>query len=178
MISFKQYITEYVKKGTWEHLLTKDKEEYHTDLIKLVDTAYKHTTLGSFVKSVQDVKNSDWLVLDYDSNPDLDIAIFYRGPRANETWKGKKIQGVGHNGTPEAKVKMMAELVKVLGQKGYWIEASERMEGALRKAGVHIQKDKLKEIFPSIEKINSDGSYTRYVGNDIVHETIFGYPLI
>lgn len=178
MLRFKDYLTEFVKKGTWEHLMSKDKEDYSADLIKLVDNAYKHTTLGSFVKSINDIKNSEWLVLDYDPNPELDIAIFYRGPRANENWKGYKIQGVGHDGQMESKVKMMAELVKVLSKDGYWIEASERMEAALRKANVRVEKDNLKNIFPSIEKINPDGSYVRTVDGNKVKETIFGKPKV
>lgn len=178
MLSFREYLVEFVKKGTWEHLLAKDKTEYSGDLINLVDTAYKHTTLGSFVKSVNDVKGSDWLVLDYNDNPNLDIAIFYRGPRANEKWKGKKIQGVGHDGTIPSKMKMMQELVKVLDKDGFWIEASERMEGALRKFNCRIEKDNLMTIFPSIKEIHKDGSYTRMVDGHLVKETIFGKPQV
>jgi len=177
-MSFKQYINEFVRKGVWEHLLTKDKSEYSKDLINLVDNTYKHTSLGSFVKSVNDVKNSEWLVLDYTDNPHLDIAIFYRGPRADEHWKGKKIQGVGHDGTPVSKVKLMAELNKVLQQKGFWIEASERMEGALRKSGAHVQKDGLNKIFSGIIKINDDGSYVRDINGEHSKETIFGHPIV
>lgn len=96
MLTFKAYcslIEKELPKNTWELLLTaKDKQEHSSDLINAVGTAYKHTTLGSFVKSVGDVNNSEWMVMDYDENPDVDIAIFYRKPRVDEKWVGFKIQ--------------------------------------------------------------------------------------
>jgi len=171
-------ITEKVVKNRWEHLLTKEKSEYSDDLVTLVDTAYKHTSLGSFVKIVSDVKNSEWLVLDYNNNPELDIAIFYRKPRASESWKGFKIQGIGHDGTAESKKKLMDRLTQVLAMKGYWIEASDAMESALRKRGVRIEKDNQEKVFSSIVKVHPDGSYDRKIDGSVHKETIFGHPII
>ena len=72
-------------------------------LIELVDTAYKSTPLGSFVKTIQDVVKSDWLVIDYNEEAGVDACIFYREPRTNENWVGKKIQGIGHDGVKDSK---------------------------------------------------------------------------
>ena len=54
-----------------------DHEEYHCDLIALVDKAYDHTTLGSSQKSLVDVKGSDWEVLSQDGD-EIHGTIFFR----------------------------------------------------------------------------------------------------
>ena len=69
-----------------------------------VKNAYKNTSLGSFVKTVTDVHNSEWLALDHDDEDGIDVAIFFRLPRSNENWVGKKIQGIGHDGTEQSKL--------------------------------------------------------------------------
>ena len=175
MISFKEYLVEFAK-NKWQHLLVRDKTEYHQDLIGIVDSAYKHTTLGSFIKSMGDVKSSEWLALDYDKEPDIDVAVFYRPARPTESWIGNKIQGIGHDGERESKIKLMDKVDKLLTTKGWWIEASENMTTALKKKGVQPVTDQelLKRVFPSIIKFNSDHSYERLAGNEKITEFVFG----
>lgn len=139
-------------------------------------TAYKHTTLGSFVKSVGDVNNSEWMVMDYDENPDVDIAIFYRKPRVDEKWVGFKIQGIGHDGTREAKDKLMKKVVGLLNGKNFWIEASDSMAKSLEKMGAYKEKseDVLRGLFPTIKKVDTDGSYIRHISGKDSEESVYG----
>jgi len=175
MISFKEYLVEF-QKNKWAHLLVRDKTEYHQDLIGIVDSAYKHTTLGSFIKSMSDVKASEWVALDYDKDPDLDITIFYRPARSSETWVGNKIQGIGHDGERESKIKLMDKINKLLTTKGWWIEASDSLASALQKRGIRPETDQelLKKVFPSITKFNPDHSYERVAGSEKIAEFVFG----
>ena len=161
----------------WIHLLSNDKDEYHKDLIALVDKAYGHTSLGSFVKSLLDVRGSDWEVLSQDAE-EIKDAIFFRKPRGSEPWDGHKIQGIGHDGTSEGKKIVMEKLVKQLDTLGWWIEASDALASALLRRGVKPLSDEkvLKKIFPSITKINPDGSYLRLVNAAEKHEYVFGKP--
>ena len=180
MISFKGYcelLEKELKKGSWALLLTSDdKKEHSSDLIDVVGTAYKHTTLGSFVKSLDDVTGSEWMVLDYDKDPDVDIAIFYRKPRASEPWTGFKIQGIGHDGTKESKEKLMKKVVGLVNGKNFWIEASDAMAAALIKLGANKEtnEDTLKALFPTIKEIKDDGSYIRVIAGKVAHEMVFG----
>lgn len=87
-----------IEHGQWELLNSNDdKEFWGEELIQLVQNAYKNSNLGSFVNSLNDVKRSDWLVLDWDDCNQPDSAIFYRKNRPNETWDGYKIQGIGYD---------------------------------------------------------------------------------
>lgn len=180
MLSFKGYcrlLEKEIPKNTWALLLTsKDKAEHSSDLIDVVGTAYKHTTLGSFVKSVGDVSSSEWMVMDYDKDPDVDIAIFYRKPRSDEKWTGFKIQGIGHDGTKEAKERLMKKVVGLVNGKNFWIEASDAMARALEKLGANKEtsQENLKSLFSGIKEFKEDGSYVRGIDGKDSHETVYG----
>ena len=141
-----------------------------------VKNAYKNTSLGSFVKTVTDVHNSEWLALDHDDEDGIDVAIFFRLPRSNENWVGKKIQGIGHDGTEQSKLKLMQKLSSLLDSDSWWIEASGLLSLALIKRGCRIETDqeKLKRVFPDIVSFNDDGSYVRIVKGSRKTEIVFG----
>jgi hypothetical protein len=164
-------------KNKWSDV---EEDNYANDLIKLVQIAYKKSTEGSFINTKKDVAESDWHSIDFDNKPDLDATIFYRGPRANETWKGYKIQGLGHDGSKQAIGVMLKRLKRLLTKDGVWLEASEAVEHILYKWGLPYIDDEefAQEIFPDsdLKFLNDRGKYTRNVGNKEVQETIFGKP--
>lgn len=170
-------------KKKWE-IISSDpnKKLAGQDLINLVDTAYKNTPLGSFVKTVGDVVKSDWLVIDYNETDDIDACIFYREPRSGENWKGKKVQGIGHDGAKESKKIIISKLTDKLKENGFWIEASDRMEEVLEVAGCPKVTDleTLKKLFPNSDiKIVDGGRYERTLENgEVVKESVFGKPII
>ena len=93
-----------LRKNQWEfHISNAAKLELGDDLVRLVQKAYAGTPQGSFVNTVSNILPSDWAVLDFDADPGVDAALFYRGPRPGESWTGYKIQGLGHDGTRPAK---------------------------------------------------------------------------
>lgn len=179
-----EFITEFrLPKDRWVLLLTADaKEEAGNELIDLVHNAYSTTSQGSFVNSIKDVIPSDWSVIDFDKDPDIDGCVFFRYPRSNELWRGQKIQGIGHDGTTMSKQKTIQKTVELLSKNGCWIESSDAMRAVLKKLNVPAvtDVDTLKKLFqdPDLKMISQD-TYVRKLptGREIT-ETVFGNPVI
>jgi hypothetical protein len=172
-------ILEDLPKNKWVDV---DPIKYSDDLISIVQTAYKNTPAGSFVNSKKDLMGSDWHSIDIDSDPDVDATIFYRKPRGGETWKGVKIQGIGHDGSRNAIDKVLKQLKTLLGRRGVWVEASDALEHVLYKMGVQYIDDQsvARKVFPNtgLEMTGNRGQYTRTAGSSKVKETIFGKPIV
>lgn len=176
-------VFEYVQKNKWTLLVSdRDKQYWSKDLIDLVDNAYSHTNLGSFVQSSKDVAASDWVAQDWDQDPDMDCTVFYRSARPGETWSGYKIQGIGHDGKPESKQKVINRVKVLLGKQGWWIESSDAMARTLGKLGVPAVTDEAtaQAIFPNtnLHMIDDNGQYERQVGSSVARETIYGNPVV
>jgi len=169
----KEEIAKY-PKGKW----VKPKiEKSGEELVDLVQNAYKKTSEGSFINSVGDLAPSEWIAKDFNEDPKLDITIFYRKPRTNETWNGFKIQGVGHNGSDEAKEKLLKKVEELLKTSGYWLEASEALEHILYKRNVPYVDDEsfAQKVFPNtdLKMTGNKGQYIRKINNRKIKETIF-----
>lgn len=177
-------LTEFtLPKNSWEMLIsTADKHEMSPELVDLVKHAYSNTPQGSFVNSIKDVIPSDWRLLDWDKDPDVDATVFYRGPRNGESWIGFKIQGLGHDGQQQSKQKAIAKIQFLLGKSGWWIESSDAMQHILRKLQVPAVTDVgiLKALFNSPDIVmNSNDTYTRKLTTgQVITETVFGKPII
>lgn len=168
-------------KNQWELVVSNsDKEELGTDLVSLVRHAYSNTPQGSFVNSIKDVIPSDWNVIDWDQDPDVDSCVFYRKNRPNENWVGHKLQGLGHDGTRTSKDKALSKIHNLLLRDGVWIESSDAMRHVLLKLNLAPIKDEefLQQLFndPDLKMIN-DYTYVRTLpGGGKVTETVFGNP--
>jgi hypothetical protein len=165
----------------WELLLSNpDKRINGERLIDLVKIAYNKTPLGSFVKTLSDVIKSSWYIIDWDEKGDIDACIFYRKPRKGEKWKGKKIQGIGHDGESKSKEVLLEKLIDVLDQPGNWVEASDKLETILemKKSPKVTDINTLEKLFPNskIIEILPDGRYKRTLNDKIITESVFGNP--
>ena len=172
-----------LRKNQWEfHISNAAKHEVSDDLINLVQTAYAGTAQGSFINNLSNLLPSDWAVLDFDSDPDVDSAVFYRGPRANETWTGFKIQGLGHDGTRPSKEHALSKMISMLNQPGWWIESSGALLKVLSKRGCPVVRDPsvLQALFPNTGlKMVDHATYTRRLPEGgSVTETVFGNPAL
>lgn len=167
-------------KNKWEILLSNPDKVLEGDrLIDLVSNAYKKSPMGSFVKTISDVVKSHWDVIDWDENPDVDACIFFRGPKEQEKWIGKKIQGVGHNGHSISKKYIISKLVSRLKENGTWIEASGKLEETLEKYGCEkvTDLDVLNKLFPGSGIRMVGNRYERKLSNgDKITESVFGIP--
>jgi len=179
MIRLKDILAE-IPKRKWVDVEPMD---YADDLISIVQKAYQKAPEGSFIRSKRDLKSSDWHSIDIDDNPDIDATIFYRKPRGGEPWRGKKIQGIGHDGSRDAIDKVLSRLNGLLKMKGNWVEASDALEHVLYKMGVPYVDDEetARKVFPNsnLEMTGDKGRYKRELpdGKEI-RETIFGKPVV
>ena len=170
-----------LRKNQWALDISNDaKHEVSDDLINLVQTAYAGTAQGSFVNNVSNLLPSDWAVLDFDADPDVDSAVFYRGPRANEPWTGFKIQGLGHDGSRISKDRALDKLAEMLGKPGWWIESSGALRSVLTRRGCPVVSNQrlLQGLFPNTGLKMIDGTtYSRQLPEGgSVTETVFGNP--
>lgn len=168
-------------KNTWELLISNsDKQELGNDLVSLVKNAYANTDKGSFIRNIKDVLPSDWNIIDWDQDPDVDSTVFYRKNRADENWIGYKIQGLGHDGQRDSKDKAITRINLLLNKPGFWIEASHAMRHILKKAGAPIVTDEnfLQRLFnDSALRMINDDTYTRMLGpRNMITESVFGFP--
>jgi hypothetical protein len=179
---FAEILQEFqLPKNSWELLISNaDKEEVGDDLVNLVQTAYTNTTDGSFVNSLRDVIPSDWNVIDWDQDPDVDACVFYREARPNESWTGYKIQGIGHDGTRTSKDKAITKIQTMLSKPGVWLESSDAMRAVLKKLNVPSVTDlnTLQALFndPFLEKFDNDTYDRRLPNGKVIRETVFGNP--
>ena len=170
-------------KNKWELIISNDdKQELGTDLVSLVRQAYSNTPQGSFVNSIKDVIPSDWNVIDWDQDPDVDSCVFYRKNRNGEAWQGYKLQGLGHDGTRPSKHKAIEQIVKLLQKPGVWIESSDALRHVLNKlhAPAVTGQDFLRRLFndPNLTMLD-ERTYTRTLQNGTkITETVFGHPRI
>jgi hypothetical protein len=170
-------------KKSWEILISNsDKIELSDELITLVQNAYKNTNLGSFVNSVKEVLPSDWVVMNWDDDPELDAVIFYRVARENEPWRGHKIQGIGHDNQTTSKKYIFEKIENLLKNRGWWIESSDAMRPSLKKINALSISDHdfLKKLFNDEHlTMIDDDTYKRKLPNgDIIVETVFGNPIL
>lgn len=168
-------------KNQWELVVSNgDKEELGGDLVSLVRQAYSNTPQGSFVNSIKDVIPSDWNVIDWDQDPDVDSCVFYRKNRPGENWSGYKLQGLGHDGTRTSKDKAIAKVQELLAKPGVWIESSDAMRHLLKKLNVSSINDEqfLQQLFndPNLKMISDDTYVRQLPGGNKVSETVFGNP--
>lgn len=172
-----------IPKNQWIVDISNDaKQDVGDDLVNLVRTAYSNTPQGSFVNSIKDVVPSDWNIIDFDQDPDVDSCVFYRGPRGNERWQGHKIQGLGHDGSRPSKDKSIGKINELLRLPGWWIESSDAMRAVLKKLNVPAITDEttLQKLFndPKLKMIDQD-TYTRHLpSGGQVYETVFGNPIV
>ena len=170
-------------KNSWELITTHhEKGEVGDELVQLVQTAYANTPQGSFVNAIKDVIPSDWHVVDWDNEPDIDVTVFYRKARGGETWRGSKIQGIGHDGQRTSKDKAISQLERLLHQEGWWIEASDAMQHILTKINVPVVQDEqmLKQLFndPNLEMISNTVYRRALSNNQFIEESVFGKPIL
>jgi hypothetical protein len=170
-------------KNRWQLIVSNsDKEELGTELVDLVHRAYSMTSYGSFVNSLKEVIPSDWHVIDWDEDPDVDSTVFYRYARPGENWKGIKIQGIGHDGSRTSKDKAIAKVQGMLSEQGTWIESSDAMRRVLLRLNVNTIDNEqfLQMLFndPKLKMIGND-TYARTLPSGAeITETVFGRPTL
>ena len=180
---YAELIERELPKNSWEVLTTTpDKAEFGQELIDLVQNAYGVTDMGSMVNAFKDVIPSDWMVLDWDNQPDVDTLLFYRVSRGDEAWTGNKIQGIGHDGQKGSKQNAIKKLESVLHQNSWWVESSDALRHVMLKTSAPVVTDEefLRKLFndPNLTMID-EVTYERYLGDGTkLTETVLGKPTL
>ena len=165
-------------KNKWVEKIKKgDLKDIKENLFVLVDGVY--APLGGHPRlknpaAVLAPKTTLWQAADVDDDPEADAVIF------GSKRFGTKIAGFGHDGQG-GKRAVIAQLVKVLRRRGFWIEASLRPAQILDMADVPrlLKQEEVEKIFGPVEW-EGEGRYRRALpgGKKTQVEMVFGKPLI
>jgi len=165
--------------GKWVNLSDKEKEEYASDIFNLINTAYAPIGGNVNYKSAADVlgaeADADYEVINIDDDPEPDALSAYKKQPA-----GNKLAAIGHDGSPEAKSKVINHYADLLKKKGYYLEVSGKLKDILLSKGAPIVTDT--ELIKKVLKgktieLNDDGTYQRSIGGEKHTKTLLGNPI-
>ena len=181
---FKAYLKnnpllEGLPKDQWVDLDKQETEEYAGDIFDLIDTAYASIGGNLNYKSAADVTgaegDADYEVINIDDDPEPDAVNTYKKKSA-----GNKLVAIGHDGSSEAKSKIINHYADLLKQPGYYLEVSGKLQDILLAKGAPVVKDKelIQKVLKGKElEFNEDGTYQRYIGGKKHTKTLLGNPI-
>ena len=169
----------FLQKNKWDETSNKDfSGEQQEEVWTLYDIAY--SAIGKHIGSKSELINKYPLfeVADIDDDPDIDIFIAMK-----KTPFGKKIAAIGHDGTRASKKALIKKYIELLKTRGYYTEASGKMEEIIEKGGVSRIKDE--EVIMKIMGfkgdiiLEGDGYYSRTLGSIGRHtKALYGKPTV
>jgi hypothetical protein len=172
-------LQEELPKDKWVDITPDEKVEYAKDIFDLINTAYAPIGGNLNYKSAADVLGSeadaDYEVIDIDGDPEPDALISYKNKST-----GKKLTALGHDGSPEAKSKIINHYADLLKKKGYYLEVSGKLKDILLAKGAPVVTDP--ELIKKVLKgktieLNDDGTYQRFLGGEKHTKTLLGNPI-
>ena len=166
---------EELPKDQWKKASGKLLDKYKQEILDLIQTAYSELGGHPNYRSTSDISNADaqvWELIDLDNEP---------GPDAVGVAKqhGKKLVGIGHDGSSSAKWAVVNREISLLKKSGYYIEVSGRMYDILKSSSVKVVDDE--ETVRSVLKGKNikwlgDGWYIRDIGGDSHKKIMMGKP--
>jgi hypothetical protein len=177
----KQYLEEDVDlpKDKWVKLSKDEINSEKEQIFKLIDDAYAQIGGHPNYKSPDDVVgsegNSNYEVINLDDDPEIDAVSVSKSKPA-----GEKYVATGHDGTSNAKSKMINHKATNLKMPGYYIEVSGKIKDILLAKGVPVVDDA--EVIKRVLKgknieLFDDGSYKRDIGGEKHQKVLLGNPL-
>lgn len=163
---FEEFINEFnITPGKW---IDMDLSKLSDDDMQLIWAMY----VSTYAKEGLDLSANDWEELKYkykataikdvDSDNQPDAFIIYK-----ETKYGKKIALLGTNDKKQAKSDLLKKVFELLNTKGWFIEASLKMEDILSKSNVPAITDEemIRDVVGAEKKpeMETDGYYTRFL---------------
>ncbi len=172
-------LQEEFPRDKWVGLSDKEKEEYASDIFDLINTAYAPIGGNVNYKSAADVlgaeADANYEVINIDDDPEPDALSAYKKQPA-----GNKLAAIGHDGSPEAKSKVINHYAELLKKKGYYLEVSGKLKDILLAKGAPVVTDP--ELIKKVLKgknieLNDDGTYQRFLGGEKHTKTLLGNPI-
>jgi hypothetical protein len=172
-------LLEELPKDKWVDITPDGKVEYAKDIFDLINTAYAPIGGNLNYKSEADVLGSeadaDYEVINLDDDPRPDALNAFKKQSA-----GNKLAAIGHDGSPEAKSKVINHYANLLKQKGYYLEVSGKLKDILLSKGAPIvtNPELIKKVLKGKEiEMNDDGTYQRTLGGTTHTKTLLGNPI-
>ncbi len=167
------------EKGSWEYLTNKEKSEFSDEIFDLINNAYAPIGGNPNYQSPSDVDGSEgdanYLVIDFDDDPEFDAVVVDKTKQS-----GTKLASLGHDNSKQAKSLSVNFLSIMLKRPGHYIEVSGKLKDILVAKGVPVVTDKetIQQVMKGKDiEMNDDGTYQRYLGNELHTKTMMGNPL-
>lgn len=142
---------------------------------------------NAYLKQNMDLSAQDWeemkfkykatLLIDVDNDQIPDAFIIYRNNKF-----GNKLALLATNGKKDAKKEVLNKVFELLTTKGWYIEASKRMEEILSKSGINAvtNTDDILTLIPKASSIDDAGYYERVLSkvNKVIVKRIYGNPIL
>ena len=163
-----------LKKKKWTVLTLGDLDEETRHMLwdMYVDT---YQSIGLHIEDASKLTSKykiSWLI-DNDNDPKIDAFIIYK-----ETKYGNKLALMGSDGQKPNKKVLIKQMIDLLKQKSWHIEASHKVAQIIESNGVKVidDEDTIKSIIgKSFVEMLSDGEYKRSLGTlGVVKKKMYG----
>lgn len=169
-----------LSKGQWQPIPSSELKDYEDEIFKLISTAYAPIGGHPNYNSAGDVSGkegqSEYEVLDLDNDPDIDAVSVSKQKPA-----GKKFVATGHDGSREAKSKVVNHKAELLKRPGHYVEVSGKIQDILLAKGVSPidDEEKVRKILQGKEiEWLGRGQYRREIGGQMHTKMMLGKPKI
>lgn len=167
-------------KGEWKPIPSSELKDYEDDIFKLISTAYAPVGGHPNYKSPSDVtgkeSSSEYEVINLDDDPDIDAVSVSKDKPA-----GKKFVATGHDGSTQAKSKVINHKAELLKRPGHYVEVSGKIKDIFLAKGVSPITDEetvRKILFDKEIEWLGDGEYRRKIGGQPHVKMLLGKPKI
>jgi len=169
-----------IPKNTWTTIPASELKDYSEDIFKLIDNAYAQIGGHPNFKSPDNVTgreaDAEYEVIDLDDDPEID-AVSAAKPKP----AGKKFVATGHDGSKEAKSKVVNHKVSQLKSDGYFVEVSGKIKDIFKAKGVEpINNEELVRKVLKGKDIEwlGNGEYKREIGGKVFTKSLMGKPKV
>jgi len=169
-----------LSKDRWMPIPSSELADYEEEIFNLISKAYAPLGGHPNYKSASDVTggeaDAEYEVIDLDDDPDIDAVSVSKSKTG-----GKKFTATGHDGSSQAKSKVINHKADLLKQPGHYIEVSGKIKDILLAKGVEPITDEeiVKKILQGKEiEWLGDGEYRRNIGGQMHTKLMLGKPNI
>lgn len=167
-----------ISKNKWEPLTASEIGEIEAELFDLIQTAYSGQGGHPNYTKPSDLspEGDRFDVIDLDDDPDIDALNVVKSKPA-----GQKLVAMGHDGSSQAKSKVIAHEVDLLNKRGYYAEVSGKLADIFLSKGLRPITDEttVRKVLKGKDiEWNPDGSYSRLIGGSLKTKMLFGRPRV
>ena len=169
-----------IPKNTWTTIPTSEVKDYEDEIFDLISKAYAPIGGHPNYKSADNVSGAEgtaeYEVINLDDDPEIDAVNV-----SKRKYGGRKFTATGHDGSREAKSKVVNHKADLLKQPGYFVEVSGKIEDIFKAKGVEpVMDEELVRKVLKGKEINwlGDGRYERKIGGKTFTKILMGKPKV